>query len=257
MKPSSIGTYFPHDGQAQEPVAVATVIPTVLRLDLIRAVESIYAQDLTKRIQIMIGIDIAKNSVDFLEPLLARRPKNISALVLALPYSTAARHGGVHYAQDGGSTRSTLSLMANSRHIAYLDDDNTWLPNHLSAMLDAIQGKAWAYSLRNLVDANTGAHLGVDEWDSVGPVGGRLGGFTDPSCLMIDKLKTSRTLGRWAENGRMAPGNAADRHFFESIRALPHGAVGGPTVRYSLRPDNILRKLMAEKAAQQTSPAAG
>jgi len=257
MKPSSIGTYFPHDGEAQEPVAAAIVIPTILRLDLIRAVESVYAQDLKHRIQIMIGVDIAKNSADFLEPLLARRPKNISALVLALPYSTAARHGGVHYAHDGGSTRSTLSFMANSRHIAYLDDDNTWLPNHLSAMLTAIQGKAWAYSLRNLVDAKTGAHLGLDEWDSVGPVGGRLGGFTDPSCLMVDKLQTSRNLGRWAENRKMSSGNAADRHFFESIRALPHGAVGGPTVRYSVRPDNVLRKLMAEKAAQQRQVAAG
>ena len=256
MKPSSIGAYYPHDGEAQAPVAAAVVIPPILRLDLIRAVESIYAQDLTDRIQIMIGVDIAKNSPDFLAPLLARRPSHVSALVLALPYSTAARHGGVHYAQDGGSTRSTLSLMANSRHVAYLDDDNTWLPNHLSAMLAAIEGKAWAYSLRNLVDANTGALLGLDEWDSVGPVGGRLGGFTDPSCLMVDKLQTSRMLGRWAENWRMAPGNAADRHFFEGIRALPHGAVEGPTVRYSVRPNNILHKLMAEKAARQAEPAA-
>jgi hypothetical protein len=257
MKPSSIGTYFPHDGEAQEPVAAAVVIPTILRLDLIRAVESIYDQDLTDRLQIMIGIDVAKHSPDFLGPLLARRPKNVSAMVLALPYSTSARHGGVHYAQDGGATRSALSFMANSRHIAYLDDDNTWLPNHLSAMLAAIQGKAWAYSLRNLVDGKTGAHLGLDEWDSVGPVGGRLGGFTDPSCLMIDKLQTSAMLGRWAENWKMSPGNAADRHFFESIRALPHGAVGGPTVRYSLRPNNVLLRLMAEKAARQTPLAVG
>lgn len=257
MKQSSIGAYYPHEGPAQEPVSVAVVIPTILRLELIRAVESVYSQDVEGRIQIMIGVDVAKHSADFLEALLARRPGHVSAIVLNLPYSTSARHGGVHYAHDGGSIRSMLSLMANSRHVAYLDDDNVWLPNHLSAMLQAIAGKAWAYSPRLIVDAATDAVLGTDIWDSVGPAGGRIGGFVDPSCLMIDKLMTARFLGRWSENRKMQLGNAADRHFFSSIKDLPHGAVGGATVRYSVRPGNILRRLLDDHAAAEgaTAPA--
>jgi hypothetical protein len=256
--PSSIGTYYPAEHAPQTPARVAVVIPTVLRLELIRAIESVYEQDLAGTVQIMVGVDIEKYPGDFLDSLLARRPAHVSALVLKLPYSTSARHGGMHYAQDGGSTRTTLSFMANSQYVAYLDDDNTWMAHHLSSLLEAIEGKSWAYSHRILVDEDTGAALGQDLWHSVGPVGGTIGGFVDPSCLMVDKVRLARTLGRWSENARMKPGNAADRHFFESIRNTPYGAVEAPTVRYSIRSTNAMRALLAQhdKATRASSPAA-
>lgn len=242
----SLGSHFPAAGDPQTPSAVAVVMPTVLRGEILRAVESIYRQDVAGRIQILIGVDAPTPTPAKLLELVARRPPNVSIMLLQLPYSTSVRHGGVHLATDGGSLRSTLTFMANSRHVAYLDDDNAWEPDHLSGLLAAVAGKAWAYSLRMLVDEASGRELGVDRWDSVGPGRGRFadqGGFVDPNCLMIDKLLALPTLGRWSQG----PGMKSDRAFFDAIRRAAHGHVPRATTRYSVRPDNnVFEPFMAQ-----------
>ena len=68
----------------------------------------------------------------------------------------------------------------------------------------------------------------------------------DPSCLLINKVVVARVLGRWSETADGSLSDAADRHFFAAIRNTPHGAVQQATVRYSIRRDNILHKIMAE-----------
>jgi hypothetical protein len=242
---SSIGTYYPDAGEAQAPAAVAVVIPTILRPCIVTAVESVYRQTFSGRIQLMIGVDKAAGSAAELEAALARRPDHVSAIVLALPYSTSVRHGGVHPATDGGSLRSILSFMANTRYVAYLDDDNAWEPDHLAAVMQAIQGKAWAYSLRMLIDETTGQELGVDRWDSVGPDAGRFapeGGMVDPNCLLVDKVALARAFGRWSEG----PGVASDRSFFAGIKHTPHGRVDRATVRYGIRPTNVMHGFLRD-----------
>ena len=120
-------------------------------------------------------------------------------MLLQLPWSTSLRHGGVHGASDSGSLRATLSFMANSRAVAYLDDDNIMLPDHLRLLHEALQGKAWAWSQRMLVDERDDRDLAVDRWDSVGPGRGRMasqGGFVDTNCLMLDKVICAPVLGR-------------------------------------------------------------
>lgn len=241
------GWYYPDAGDPQVPSDAAVVIPTVLRPVLGRALDSVYAQEGVGRIQAAIGIDRALDSREHLEAALARRPPNVSALVLELPFSTSIRHGGVHPAKDGGSLRAILAFMANSRHVAFLDDDNTWTPDHLASLLEAVKDKYWAYSLRMLVSEETGEDLGVDRWDSVGVDQGRFkdhGGHVDVNCLMIDKVRAGRPLGRWAEG----PGVQSDRHFFRAIKHLEHGRVDRATVRYGIRWHNVLHKFLRENA---------
>ena len=246
MQPGSLGSWFGDAGDPQAPYDVAVVTPTVLRPALLRSLESVFRQDLDGRIQVLIGVDAPKPTPPALLELIARRPANISVLLLTLPYSTSIRHGGVHRATDGGALRSILTFMAGSRHVAYLDDDNSWERDHLSSLRAAIEGKAWAYSLRMLVDEATGRELGIDRWDSVGPGRGRFaenGGFVDPNCLMIDKLFAMRTLARWSHG----PGMQSDRVFFDGIRRATHGHVPRPTTRYSVRPDNdVFTAFMAQ-----------
>src|SRR3954467_3926359 len=122
-----IAKEIPFSSQAQTQVAV--VIPTILRPCLETALQSVYAQEGVGRVQILIGVDRPGNPAA-LYRVLEDRPANVSALVLTLPYSTSVRHGGPHIATDGGALRVILSFMANSRYVAYLDDDNTWFPNH-------------------------------------------------------------------------------------------------------------------------------
>jgi hypothetical protein len=243
--PLPFGWYYPDAGDPQVPSDAAVVIPTVLRPVLGRALDSVYAQRDVGRIQVTIGIDKAQESGEQLEAALARRPANISAIVLRLPFSTSIRHGGVHPAKDGGSLRAILAFMANSRHVAFLDDDNTWEPDHLASLLGAVRDKYWAYALRMLVDEETDEELGVDRWDSVGVDQGRFkadGGHVDVNCLLIDKVRAGRPLGRWAEG----PGVQSDRHFFRAIKDLPHGRVERPTVRYGIRAHNVLNKFIRE-----------
>lgn len=242
---SSIGTYYPDAADAQAPAAVAVVIPTILRPCIVTAVESVYAQTFSGRIQLMIGVDKAAGPAADLEAALARRPDHVSAIVLTLPFSTSVRHGGIHPATDGGSLRSILSFMANTRYVAYLDDDNSWEPDHLAAVMQAVQGKAWAYSLRMLIDETTGQELGVDRWDSVGPDAGRFapdGGMVDPNCLLVDKVALARAFGRWSEG----PGVASDRSFFAGIKHTPHGRVDRATVRYGIRPTNVMHVFLRD-----------
>jgi hypothetical protein len=237
--PLSIGMYYPDAGDPQVPAQVAVVTPTVLRPHVARALDSIYAQQGVGRIQVLLGVDKALDSPEHLDAALARRPDNVSAVVLQMPFSTGKRHGGVHPSLDGGGLRSTLSYMANSRHVAYLDDDNAWEPDHLSSLLEVVKNRYWAHSLRMLIDEETGEELGVDVWDSVGVNRGRFaeqGGMVDPNCLLIDKVAAGRPLGRWCEG----PGWEADRTLFDGIKDLPHGRVDRPTVRYGIRRVNVL-----------------
>ena len=241
------GLYFADSDPAQRPSDVGVVIPTVLRPELTRALESVYAQDLDGRIQIAIGIDKSETTLDALLARIARRPPNVSVLVLRLPYSTSSRHGGVHTARDGGALRSILTFMINSRYVAYLDDDNLYRPNHLSALLEAIKGKAWAATHRMLLDVETGAELGKDIWDSVGPGKGRIeGGFVDPNCLMVDKVKLAEMIGAWssrpARQTKSAPG---DRNFFRRIREAPHVVLDQASVLYYVRRTNLLHRFIA------------
>jgi len=246
MAPASpIGQFYPDATDPQAPADVAVVMPTILRPCIETAVESVYRQDYGGRIQLMIGVDKAGATPVDLAAVLQRRPAHVSALVLALPYSTSIRHGGVHRATDGGSLRSILSFMANTRYVAYLDDDNSWEPDHLAGVMQAIRGKVWAYSLRMLIDEVTGRELGVDRWDSVGPDAGRFaaqGGLVDPNCLLVDKLLAGRAFGRWAEG----PGVTSDRAFFAAIRQAAHGRVERASVRYGIRPNNVLNKFLRE-----------
>ena len=245
------------DAQARADIAV--IVTTVLRPSLEAALASVFRQDFAGHLQLLVGVDRATGSVQPLLDTLAARPARISALVLYPGYSTSARHGGLHKASDGGALRTVLSYLANAPLLAYLDDDNEWLPNHLSSLAAAIAGFDWAYSLRWFVDQRTGHDLCVDTWDSAGPGkgerGGTLGGFSDVNCLMIDKTRAEAVLPLWSIP--LAKWKAtADRQVFRRL-CMDHPAAwsGLATVRYAIRPSFYLwPKIRRHLAAMPRAP---
>jgi hypothetical protein len=250
LPPLTLGRYYPDAAPPQTPSDVGVVMPSLLRPELPRALRSIYDQDFKGRIQITIGVDVAEGRLDDYESAFAERPDNVSIVILTLPYSTSARHGGVHHALDGGSLRSILGYMANAQNVAFLDDDNTYLPNHISLLHDAIQGRVWSAGQRILVDEVTEEHLGVDVWDSTGPNKGRFkehGGFVDTNCLMVDKMRIGSALGNWSHAGTGKPGLTADRTFFRSLAGGKYAIVLRPTVLYRIRRNNIMWQFVREK----------
>lgn len=230
------------------PFAAAVVIPTVGRASLVRAVRSIFAQDLAGSIQILIGIDQPLGDGSAMTQIERECPGHCLLTVFDLGYSTSVRHGGLHPARDGGVLRTLLSYAAHSRYVAYLDDDNWWAPNHLSSLRQAITGVDWSFALRWYADAQTQQPLCVDEWESLGPYAGcfrhQFGGFVDPNGLMIDKLACEPALRWWSVP---LPGDtigmSADRNVQRYLREHHRWRGSGlATVYYTIHPSDTLNE---------------
>jgi hypothetical protein len=223
----------------QTPAAVAVVMPTVLRPTIVDAIRSVAAQDLAAPIQLLIGIDKPLGARETLAAALRELPAKCRALVLDIGYSTAARHGGLHPASDGGVLRTALTYLANARHVAYLDDDNWWAPNHLSSLLAAVAGRDWAWSLRRFVDPATRQPVCVDAWESVGPGRGIFAtGWVDPNCLLIDKFACEPALRWWSlPDPAVARGMGADCNVFGVLATgHSHAGTGIASCFYAMNP---------------------
>ena len=239
---------FRHLGKAvdrQTPFAAAVVLPTVLRPSLARAVESVYAQTLDGRIQLLLGIDVASGDPALLDRLAAACPPQIDLVVCDPGYSTSVRHGGLYPNRFSGALRTILSYAANSRYLAYLDDDNWWAPDHLASLLDTIAEAEWAWSQRWFVEAETDEPICIDDWESVGPDAGifveQFGGFVDPSSLMVDKFAAHDILPFWSLSP-FEDGSGEDRLVFAGLKGALRGrGTGRATSFYTVNPQDPMQ----------------
>ena len=221
-------TFCDPDMDLQKPFDAAVITPSLLRPALKAAIQSVFKQERTGRIQMLIGVDKPQDSEIDLSDFVEGRPSNVSVSFFYPGYSTSVRHGGLHPACDGGTLRCMLSYMANSRYLAYLDDDNWWAKNHLADLKSAIKNNAWAYSLRWYVHPESLHPICIDEWESVGPDKGvfkkKFGGFVDPNCLMVNKSKTDTVLRLWNIPPLLnKKGMAADRGVFAGLCRISKG----------------------------------
>ena len=222
----------------QTPFDVGIVMVTVVRETLRQAIRSVFAQQFAGRIQILVGIDRWQGDRVVVEQLKGECPSHVALSVLDLGYSTSQRNGGVYPSHYGGALKTILSYAANSRLVAYLDDDNWYAPNHVATMRAAVAGKAWAFSLRHFVDAGTDQLLCADTWESLGPdrgvYGKAQGGFVDTNCYFIDTLACSDVFPEWAMT-RFAGGTGGDRQVLAKLRGRPWGTNNAHTVFYRTR----------------------
>jgi len=218
----------------QNPADVAVVITSVIRPSLLEAVRSVFRQALTGRVHLLIGIDIAKGERRMLDELQRECPPHISLTILDPGYSTSKWNGGLETNRFGGALPAILSQLANSRYVAYLDDDDWWASDHLASMLKAIAGKQWAFAYRWMVHPETLWPICRDEWDAVGPGRGinvqRFGGFVAPSGLMLDKTACHGVLQLWNHSG-FQDGTGNDRRVFGALR---ESFTWAATQRYSV-----------------------
>ena len=227
-------------GFPQQPFDVAVVMPTVLRPHLRQALQSVYTQDVGGTIQILVGIDKALGNRSLLDELIAAAPAHIHVTVIDPGYSTSMRHGGMHSCFYGGALRTVLSYLANSRYVAYLDDDDWFAPDHLSSLLRAVQGRAWAYSLRWYGHPEQARGLCIDRWESRGPQQGvyaASGGFVAPSCLMLDKIQCAMALSLWSVSP-FSEGDGEDRLILGALANQACAGTGKATSFYTLDPND-------------------
>jgi hypothetical protein len=239
-----LGTFHQDPTSVQRPFDAAVVIPTVLRPTLKDAVLSVFRQSFPGRLQVLIGIDRAKGDPGILEDILAQRPPRHAVTLLDLGYSVSARNGGVHVDGIGGTMRTILSYMANSRYVAYLDDDNWYGERHIETLLATIAGHDWAFSLRWFVDEATRQPLGVDTFESIGPGQGvytvGLGGWVDPNCLMIDKLNCEPVLRCWSVVFPFRGANwSSDRRVFDALKDRRWACTGEASAFYVMHQGDL------------------
>jgi len=205
----------------QVPFDVAVVVQTVLRATLERAIESIFAQRFDGRVQVLVGVDKRLGDPAIMDKLIAECPGNVHVTVFDPGYSTSARHGSQYANFFGGGLRTILSYAANSRFVAYLDDDDWFAEDHLATLRAAIEGKSWAFSLRWYVNPENLEPMCLDTLESVGPGKGfyleEFGGFACPSTLMLDKMRCHFILPHWCEAIR-PQGDGEDRIVFQALR---------------------------------------
>jgi hypothetical protein len=233
-------------GSLQTPFEVAVVMPSLVRPSLARALLSILRQDFAGRIQILVGIDRPLGSLDAPIAELGAIPSGRVLSFFYPGYSTSELHGGI-YPALGGALRCILSYWANARYVAYIDDDNWWAPEHVTRLREIIEGKDWAFAHRFFTHPRTGRVVCVDSWESVGPDRGlfrrRFGGWVDPNCLMIDKIRCERALRTWNfPLLDMPQGRTADRRFFRMLRQGEWAEHAAPTVFYEVNPHDRMQR---------------
>jgi hypothetical protein len=220
---------------------IAVVIVTVCRQSLLRAVRSVFSQELQCRIHLLVGVDVDLygHGPTLRETIEREKPGHVSLTWLDPGYSTSQRHGGPHACRFGGSLRSALSFLADAQYVMYLDDDDWLAPTHCAGILGVLPGKKWAFAYSVYADGNTGHPFAVDEFESVGVGKGvyaeRFGGFVRPSGLAIDKLALIHILHLWSCSP-FPTGDGEDRLIFANLRGEPHGFTGKATVFYALDP---------------------
>jgi len=232
-------TSFHYSQPLQQPFDAAVVMTTTCRPSLARAVRSVFRQTGIARVHVLIGVDVASGDSAIVDELLAERPPSHAVTVLDLGYSTSVRHGGLYLSQDGGALRTMLTYAANSRYVAYLDDDNWIHETHLARLRAAIEGRDWAYTFRWYVDPETLEPLALDRWESLGPGQGvfapDFGGFVDPNSLMLDKLRCEWAVAGWTiPMSADARGRTADRTVFDRLRERAAGCTNTATSYYLL-----------------------
>lgn len=219
---------------------VSIIISTIGRDSLKDCLASIFAQDYKGPIQIMLGLEHDEygkfNELRwFLSSLTP--PENITITTIDLGYSTSVRNGGVHSNHYGGAMYTGLSFLAKYALLAHIDDDDRYMPNHISSLVDAIGENPWAFTLSYFTNQKN--IIGHDYFESVGPGKGifleSYNGFVRPGGLMLNKTNTEimKILFLWS----IAPlptGDGNDRLIYKGLVDLPHGKTEKYTHLYEI-----------------------
>jgi len=105
--------------------------------ELSRAIESVSEQTFTDFEHIVVS--------DGPDPKLEELLQNQNCKLISLGRNWRSFSGGL---SPGASPRLVGTYIAAGEYIAYLDDDNVWLPNHLKILLEALRSNEadWVYS---------------------------------------------------------------------------------------------------------------
>lgn len=117
----------------QDEDTISVIIPTYNRpAELKKAIDSVFAQTYTNILLYIVGDKCPTLDDTMKSLLLSLSPQQCKKIFYWNLLDNSGKYGAV-------SRNYGLKMMATTKWIAYLDDDNTWLPNHLSSLMDSIK----------------------------------------------------------------------------------------------------------------------
>lgn len=141
---------------------------------------------------------------------------------MSLPWNVG-RHGFY-----GHRVYAAISHLINADAIFFLDEDNTFEPNHIQSAIDTLNENNYDYtfSYRNVVEQD-GSFICKDRFEAIG---------TDPINLIDTSSFCFRTPFLVQTGHVWHHGWGADRRFFQIVKSYPfkYGPTGQFTLNYRL-----------------------
>jgi glycosyltransferase involved in cell wall biosynthesis len=181
---------------------VAVITPTIGNPQLERCIKSVAAQE-APCMHVIVS-DGPQHHEEVCRIVSKLRAKGILNLdnhrLLQLPFNTGANK------MNGHRIYAAIPWLVNTDWVAFLDEDNWYEPNHISAMLQAVgtnaagsKGMEWVHSLRSIC-SDEGHSLVKDCCESLGllhPTWDRPGHFCDTSTLMLRRSLACKLAPLW------------------------------------------------------------
>ena len=172
---------------------ITIITPTTGNAHLAKAVQSVENQTY-ENIQYLVVVDGKQRIAKTHGVLSGLNCKRYDTIVL--PEAT----GYDQY--NGHRIYGAMTYIAEGEFLCFLDEDNWYDNNHIESLVDAVEGKTWAYSLRKIVDQNNN-YICNDDCESLGKTKSILGDhFVDVGCYMIPKSSALRFSPFWYRRAR-------------------------------------------------------
>lgn len=202
---------------------ITVIIPTVCTKYLKQAVESVLDQTTIECVPWIVVDGEINYRYSVMEEIYDQYGDAFRITIL--PDNT---HQGLHF---GHRIHAAFTHLVNTEHVAYLDEDNWYQPNHLESLLNLKSLAACSY--RGLYDQD-GNFIKLDHMDSLGPKSNYQGKrFTDTSCWLFKTRVAVQFASEW-NLSLPAPGG---RTFSDAVHdAIVVACTYQPTLCYRTRP---------------------
>lgn len=152
---------------------------------------------------------------------------------------------------NGGIVAASAYLVQEDL-ICWLDDDNTFEPDHIEELIKAKEDKPYAHSLRKLLNPD-GTFYDYDDFESLG----QYSGFVDLNCYLMDRGLAVQIAPMWYKTtGTLMIG---DRYIYQALQQnnIPFGESGKYTVNYLLNAQRDLRSWLFDGNIKSRAKYAG
>jgi hypothetical protein len=207
-----------------------------------RCLRSVQAQTYGN-LEHVVVIDGRQRAAAALAALGPARSGPVEIHTVVLPHATGLDRWNAH------RIYAAFPLLLDSGYVCFLDEDNSWEPDHVASLMDALRARdqPWAFALRN-VCRQDGTLIARDECESLGwlhPVFYDDADYlVDTSCYLLRRDVAEAVNHVWNRPARPPGGlRPADRTLFRTL--VQRVAWGACTLRHTVnyavgnRPDSV------------------